>query len=203
MSGSLMDRLQQAARQEIVQALTALCHDAGAAESSILLPRDEDSLAFFASSNAALMHPGIPAVPIAASFAGLAFRSGQTLAYADASQQAAQFKAVDQAVGQATHEYAAVPIIGRTTLGVLTLVNRPQSAAGGSAPFTLEELRRAESAAQALAAPLGWLGGLDGTADNQPDGLSSDLLADLLLLSEPERRVVHSLANALLQNREE
>jgi signal transduction protein with GAF and PtsI domain len=197
-----MERLQLAARQEIAQALGALCHDAGAAESSVLLPRDEDSLAFFASSNAALMQPGIPTVPIAASFSGLAFRSGQTLAYADASQQTPHFKAVDEAVGQATHEFAAIPIIGRTTLGVLTLVNRPQTSAAGSAPFTLDELRRAEAAAQALAAPLAWLGGLDGGKDTA-DGVSADLLADLMLLTEPERRVVHSLANALLQNRAE
>ena len=86
------------------------------------------------------------------------------------------------------------------TLGVLTLVNRPQPRAGG-APFTLDELRRAEAAAQALAAPLAWLGGLDGHADSQADGLSADLVADLMLLTEPERRVVHSLASALLQNR--
>jgi hypothetical protein len=66
----------------------------------------------------------------------------------------------------------------------------------------MSELRVATALAQDLARPLAMLAGL--AADTAADGagaLDPDLLADLTALTEPERRVVQSLANSLLQNR--
>lgn len=203
---TISKRLMEGARQEMARTLTALCGDVGAAESSILLPRGDGGLFFFASSNPALMQPGIPIVPISTSFSGLAFRSGQTIAFADAATQAPHFKAVDDLVGQQTHEFAAVPISDRTTLGIITLVNRPASQTGGSRPFDLTELRHAEAVAREMANPIALLAGLLGVAFSEQDSgdaLDADLLAELALLNESERRVVHSLASALIQNRAE
>jgi signal transduction protein with GAF and PtsI domain len=206
MVDTLAQRLLDGARQEMARTLTALCGDVGAAESSILLPRGEDGLFFFASSNPALMQPEVPIVPISTSFSGLAFRSGQTIAFADAATQAPHFKAVDELVGQQTHEFAAVPISDRATLGIITLVNRSESQTGGSRPFDLTELRRAEAVAREMANPIALLAGLLGVAfskQDSRDALDADLLAELALLNESEQRVMHSLASALIHNRAE
>jgi len=205
MAEPLEQRLLDVIRQELARTLAALCQDVGAAESSILLPRGESDLVFFASSNPALMQPGIPAVPIAASFSGLAFRTGQTIAFADAASQAPHFKAVDEKVGHKTHEFAAIPFSDRTTLGIITLVNRPATD-GAPRPFDIAELRRAEAVATELARPISLLSGLLGSGSFEQDGaglLDAELAADLALLNEPERRIVHSLTGALLQNRPE
>jgi len=57
-----------------------------------------------------------------------------------------------------------------------------------------------------LARPISLLSGLLGGAKFEQDGagrLDAELAADLALLNEPERRIVHSLTGALLQNRPE
>ena len=148
------------------------------------------------------MGAGVPAVPISASFTGLAFRTGQTIAFADAAGQEAHNQAVDKHVGVQTHEFAAIPIHHQAVVGILTLVNRPLGAA--PQPFGLSELRRAEALAQELAQPLVLCANLSGeAAPGDADALDPALNADLLALTEAERRVVHSLANSLLQNRVE
>ena len=203
MTHTLQQRLVLALRQDLARSLSALCSEVGAAESSILLPRGEGELYFFASSNPVLLQPGVPTVPIGTSFSGLAFRSGQTIAFADAATQAPHYKAVDEMVGTKTHEFAAIPISGRTTLGVLTLVNRA-TLQDQPVPFEIGELRRGEALARDMAQPIALLSGLvGGTAEPEAGSLEADLLADLALLDPGERRVVHSLASALLQNRTE
>ena len=137
MANALAQRLLDLARQELARTLAGLCHEVGAAESSILLPRGDAELVFFASSNPVLMQPGAPAVPIIASFSGLAYRTGQTIAFADAANQPPHFKAVDEMVGAPTREFAAIPFSGRIVLGVVTLVNRASAAGDYRRPFTL------------------------------------------------------------------
>ena len=190
-------RILAVARSELGRALAELCAAVGAAESSILLPRGDAELVFFASSNAALMAPGAPVVPINASFTGLAFRTGQTIAFADAASQEAHNKAVDQHVGLQTREFAAIPIHAQTVVGVVTLVNR--AAGGAQRPFDMSELRQAADMAQSMAHSIATLARL-GTEAND-DALDPALLADLAGLTEPERAMVHTLAGSLLQNR--
>src|SRR5579863_2490065 len=124
MAGALAERLVQATRQELARTLAELCREVGAAESSVLLPEGNAELTFFASTNAALMQPNAPRVPIIASFSGIAYSTGQTIAVADATRQEPHFKAVDKLVGLPTHEFAAIPFAQRKVLGILTLVNR-------------------------------------------------------------------------------
>ena len=200
MTDTIAQNLLTVARQELARSLAGLCAAVGADESSILLPRGDSELHFFASNAPALMRPDAPIVPISASFSGLAFRTGQTIAFADAASQEAHNKAVDAHVGFQTHEFAAIPIYDQSVVGVLTLVNRPIGSP--PRPFEMSELRVATALAQDLARPLAMLAGL--AADTAADGagaLDPDLLADLTALTEPERRVVQSLANSLLQNR--
>ncbi len=200
MTGPVEQRLITVARQELALTLAELCAAVGAAESSILLPRDEGDLFFFASSNPALMGPGAPAVPISASFTGLAFRTGQTIAFADAAGQEAHNKAVDEHVGSKTREFAAIPIYDQSVVGVVTLVNRPAGAA--PRPFDMAELRQAAALAQDMARSVALLANLEGPASGGGT-LDPALAASLTALSEPERRIVHSLADSLLQNRGE
>ena len=47
------------------------------------------------------------------------------------------------------------------------------------------------------------LAGLDAPAADAGEALDADLLAELALLDHGQRRVVHALAGALLQNRAE
>ena len=192
-------RILAAARTELGRGLAELCAAVGAAESSILLPKGEDELVFFASSNAALMAPGAPVVPISASFTGLAFHTGQTIAFADAASQEAHNKAVDEHVGLRTHEFAAIPIHGQSVVGVVTLVNRPAGTA--QRPFDMVELRRAADIAQGMAHSIALLAQLGDGPAAAAEALDPALLADLAALSEPEREMVHSLASSLLQNR--
>jgi hypothetical protein len=202
MAEAVAQRLLSALRLELAGTLARLCAAVGAAESSILLPRGESHLVFFASSNSALTSAAAPAVPIGASFSGLAFRTGQTIAFADAAGQEAHNEAVDKHVGFQTHEFAAIPIHDQAVVGLLTLVNRPPGAA--PRPFDVSELRRAEALALELARPLVLCANLLGeAAPAGADALDPVLVAALLELTEPERRIVHSLANALLQNRVE
>jgi hypothetical protein len=196
---SIAGRLLAAARAVLAEELAALRDAAGAAEVSLLLPASDASLVFFASTNPALTAPDVPAVPINASFAGLAYRTGQTIAYADAAQQAAHFVQVDQHLGVRTREYAVIPIQGSGTAGVLTLVNRP--AAGAQAqPFTPAELASAAACAQDLAGPIGTVSQLLGA---HPDdaAVAPELLADLAALTAAERRVAHAVIAALIENR--
>lgn len=205
MADSLTERLVELVRHELARTLAGLCRDAGAAESSLLLPRGDAELVFFASSNPVLMQPGVPAVPIIASFSGLAYRTGQTIAFADAANQPPHFKAVDEMVGAKTREFAAIPFSGQSVLGVVTLVNRASATGADRQPFTIGELRRAEAVAQEMAHPVSLLAGLGGLATPAEGGeaLDADLLAEIALLDHGERRVVQALAGALLQNRAE
>ena len=203
MPATLTQRLVELTRQELARTLAGLCQDVGAAESSILLPRGDADLVFFASTNPVLMQPGAPSVPIIASFTGLAYRTGQTIAFADAANQPSHFKAVDDLAGSKTREFAAIPFSDRSVLGVITLVNRAGSADGTRQPFSIHELRRAEALAQEVAHPVALLAGLAGmvVANAGGDALDPELAADLASLNQAERRVVHALASALLQNR--
>ena len=200
MADAIAARILAVTRTELARALAELCQAVGAAESSILLPKGEDALIFFASSNAALMGPGAPVVPVSASFTGLAYRTGQTIAFADAASQQAHNKAVDQHVGLQTHEFAAIPIHGQSVVGVVTLVNRPTGTA--PRPFDMAELRQAADTAQGMAQSITLLARLgdDGPEDGA-DALDPDLLTDLAALTGPERQMVHNLASSLLQNR--
>lgn len=203
MSELLMERLVQAARQELARALAEFCAEIGAAESSILLPNGTD-LVFFASTNPTLMQQGAPRVPISASFSGIAYRTGQTMAVADAASQASHFKAVDKLVASRTREFAAIPLADRAVLGVLTLVNRAVSGTGEARPFSLVELRRAQTVASDMAHALARLPGLTGAELHDNDlarNFGVEFGADLALLKDGERRVVHALVNALIQNR--
>lgn len=202
MDQSLTERLVAATRQEISRALAALCAEVGAAESSILLPADDTDLVFFASTNPALMQPDTPRVPISASFSGIAYRTGQTIAVADAASQSQHFKAVDERVATRTREFAAIPCADRSVLGVLTLMNRAAPATG---PFTMPEIRRAEAVAREAAQAIAALPGLAGIAlsgSGRAQALDPDLLADLAQLNDGEQRVVHALIGALMQNRD-
>ena len=206
MSELLLERLVQAARQELARALGELCSEVGAAESSILLPSGGTDLVFFASTNVALTQPDAPHVPITASFSGIAYRTGQTMAVADAASQAPHFRAVDDHVASRTREFAAIPLADRTVLGVLTLVNRAASGTGEAHPFDIAELRRAQTVASEMAHVLARLPGLTGAELHDTDltrKFGAEFGADLALLKDGERRVVHSLVNALIQNRTE
>ncbi len=199
MADTVSARILAVARAELGRSLAELCNAVGAAESSILLPRGEDELVFFASSNAALMGPGAPTVPVGASFTGLAFHTGQTIAFADAASQQAHNKAVDEHVGLQTHEFAAIPIHDQSVVGVVTLVNRPAGTA--SRPFDVSELARAAELAQEMAHAIALLARLGDGAATGADTLDPALLADLTALTEPEREMVHNLVSSLLQNR--
>ena len=200
MADAITQRLLDVARQELARTLAGICATIGAAESSILLPRGEGDLYFFASSNPSLMGPAAPVVPTGASFTGLAFRTGQTIASADAAGQEMHNKAVDEHVGFQTHEFAAIPIYDQSVVGVLTLVNRP--AGSPPRPFAMAELAQATELAQALGRPLALLASLaDESTPDSGGTLDPALAADLALLTVPERRLVHDLANSILQNR--
>ena len=201
MTTPLIERFLAAARQETALSLQSLCDEIGAAESSVLLPEGEH-LRFFASTNPILPRPTTPRTPIGASFSGAAFRSGQTLAVADAAGKAQHFGAVDAATKTETHEFAAIPIVDREVLGVLTLVNR-SSASGQPKPFDLNELRRAETFARELAPALRWVARLLGAggAQGADDAADAELHAALAPLNPAERRIVALLASALVENR--
>jgi hypothetical protein len=203
MANAFIDGLVQAAKGEIERALERLCADVGAAESSIMLPGDDAHLVFFASTNPALTSSAAPPVPIHSSFSGLAYRTGQTIAIADAANQAQHFEAVDALVKSRTREFAAIPLIERSVLGVLTLVNR-RDGAGQSRPFAFAEIRRAEAFAKEAAGALLALPGLSGSVARDEDfarALGEEFLSDLRRLRDPERRVVQALVEALIQNR--
>jgi len=206
MSDLLTDRLRLAMREELVRTLGALCHEVGAAESSILLPRNDTELVFFASTKPALTQPDAPSVPIVASFSGVAYRTGQTIALADAASQASHFKGVDAVVGSRTREFVAVPLAERTVLGVLTLVNREVTDATESLPFGIAELRRAEAQGIEIARAIALLPGLIGIAPHEQDlveTLGAEFAGDLALLNHAEQRIAHAVVSALLQNRPE
>ncbi len=194
---AVAQRLFDAGRQELGRSLTALCGEVGAAETSVLLPRGKGELWFFASSNPALLAEGAPAVPVNASFSGLAFRTGQTIAFADAAGQEAHNKAVDEHLGVRTREFAAIPIHGQAVVGVLTLVNRQPGAV--PRPFDVPELRRAAALALDMAHPVAVLARL--ADDGAADGADPSLVADFAALTGPEQRIVHDLVGSLLQNR--
>ncbi len=203
MSETLIVRLISAARLELARKLEDLCREIGAAESSVLLPAGDRELEFFASTNPGLLKPEVPRVPINASFSGIAYRTGQTLAIADAAGHAQHFEAVDAVTKERTHEFAAIPIAARETFGVLTLVNRAQPA-DRSRPFSLAELRRAESFSREAAEAFERLPGLRGGGTGEGGGqlaVGSELAAELSRLSAAERRVVRSLVDALIENR--
>jgi hypothetical protein len=197
MTPSLIDRLIGAARSELARGLDGFCREIGAAESSILFPAGGGELTFFASNNPELMKPGAPRVPINASFSGIAFRTGQTVAVADAAGQKQHFGAVDSVTKARTREFAAIPIVEREVLGVLTLVNRASPGAA-AAPFSLVELRRGEAFAREAAAALRRLPGL---RDADPGAPGDDLADQLSRLNEAERRVARALVGALIENR--
>jgi hypothetical protein len=206
MDESLTERLVMATRQELARTLSDLCAAVGAAESSILLSANGSDLMFFASSNPVLMRPDVPLVPINASFSGIAFRTGQTIAVADAASQAQHYKAIDERVASRTREFAAIPCAEHSVLGVLTLVNRAARDADASAPFSMAELRQAETCATEMAHAIGLIPGLVGTGPRDTDhmqALDADLVADLTSLNQAERRVVQALVSALIENRGE
>ena len=206
MDESLTERLMTATRQELARTLSALCAEVGAAESSILLPANDTDLLFFASSNPALMRPDVPLVPINASFSGIAFRTGQTIAVADAASQTQHYKAIDERVASRTREFAAIPCAERSVLGVLTLVNRAARDADAPAPFSMAELRRAETFATEMAHAIGLIPGLVGTGARDTGhmgALDADFVDDLASLTQAERRVVQALVSALIENRGE
>lgn len=130
MSKSLSSSLVEAARKALSEELKALCVEIGAAELSLLFPVGAE-LSFFASNNPRLMQEDAPRVPINASFTGVAFRTGQLVAVANASGQKQHYGAVDIATKERTREFAAIPVFDGEVLGVLTLVNR---ASVGPAP---------------------------------------------------------------------
>jgi hypothetical protein len=206
MDESLTERMVTAARQELGRTLSALCAEVGAAESSILLPANDTDLIFFASSNPALMRPDVPLVPISASFSGIAFRTGQTIAVADAASQTQHYKAIDERVASQTREFAAIPCAERSVLGVLTLVNRAARDGDAPAPFSMAELRQAETFATTIAHVIGLMPGLIGTGARDTDqmrALDSEFVADLGSLTQAEQRIVQALVSALIENRGE
>jgi len=206
MATMLMDRLLRATREELARTLEAFCREVGAAESSILLPVGDTELVFFASTNPALMQPGAPRVPIMASFSGIAFRTGQTVAVADAASQASHYKAVDDLVGSKTREFAAVPFADRVVLGVLTLMNRATRNQGASSPFTIAELRSAGVLGGEIASAITLFAGITGATshgDEPAQGFDRELTADLARLNDQERRIVRAVVSALIENRAE
>ena len=206
MDESLTERLVTATRQELARTLSALCAAVGAAESSILLPANDSDLIFFASSNPALMRPDVPLVPINGSFSGIAFRTGQTIAVADAASHTQHYKAIDERVASQTREFAAIPCAEHGVLGVLTLVNRASRDADASVPFSMAELRQAETVATEMAHAIGLIPGLvvtgEGDTDRMP-ALDADFVADLTSLNQAERRIAQALVSALIENRGE
>jgi hypothetical protein len=116
--------------QEVVgHAVTAV----GAAEGSILVPDEGQSLRFLVSHSPTAAKLGGLRVPVAGSIAGYVFGTGQMMAVGDLTEELpAQFYAeVDRAVGVATRTYLVVPILsGSRPRGVATYVNRP-----GAPPF--------------------------------------------------------------------
>jgi GAF domain-containing protein len=200
--------LMAAGRRALLRMLNALCARIDAAESSILRPQGDADLVFFASTNPTLVAAGVPKVPIGGSFAGIVCRTGQMVAVADAERQPGQFGGIDTVVGRATREYAALPIAaGTALLGVLTVVNRPAAAEQGTRPFSVDELRMAQQAADALVGPVAILDSLDhGPALSDRDGLrgafGDEFVADLMALNEPGRRAVQSGVAALLHHQQ-
>ena len=189
-------------RDEIARRLAHLCDAVEAAESSALVPADRDSLAFFASTNAALAGGSAPPVPIGASFTGLAFRSGQTIALADAAHQPGHFKGVDALVAGPTREFAAVPMLDArgTVVGVLTLANRraaPSPRAGQ--PFSPDDLAEAARTATDLAGGVAALVALARTDVEAGASRDTDLAAEIAALGERDRRSVRALVDALTE----
>jgi hypothetical protein len=202
MSANLVERIIGAARQELIGGLEHLRHEVGAAECSLLAPATANKLRFFASTNPVLLAPETPLTPVNASYTGVAFLTGQTIAVADAAAQGQHFKAVDAATGQKTREFAAIPVIAGATLAVLTLYNRTHPTEAPS-PFTLAELRRGEVFAREAAAVFSRLPGLVGAADGPAkDAVAAELIAELSRLSAGERRIVAALVDALVENRD-
>ncbi|MGD1037569.1 MAG: GAF domain-containing protein [Roseiarcus sp.] len=202
MSAPLIERFVRAARQETARSLQELCAEVGAAEASVLAPSGA-KLIFFASTNPLLMSESAPSVPINGSFSGAAFRSGQTMAVANAAGMAQHYGAVDATTKEATHEFAAIPIAGREVLGVLTLVNRLTPSERRPAPFSLDELARAEAFARETGLALqGFPGLFDHIAGRSGHEMAdASWLAPLANLGAAERRVVAALADALIKNR--
>lgn len=197
MTSDFWSKLVEVGKGSLVTTLEALCAEVGAAESSILTPSGHDALVFFASTNPDLTAAGAPSVPIGASFSGLAFSSGQTIALADAARQAGHFGGVDALVSRPTLEFAAVPLVDRDVVGVLTLVNRRGDQGGAARPFSPAELARLGAVASDIAGAVAMLDAVGAGGA----GLAPEFLRPLLALGPGERRAVQALVNALVENR--
>jgi hypothetical protein len=124
-------RLQQPAedlRQLLQEVVARAVAAVGAAEGSILVPDDGESLRFLVSHSPASVKLANLRVPIAGSIAGLVYGTGQMTALGDLTEErTSQFYAeIDRQVGIATRTYLVVPILlGSRVGGVATYVNRP------------------------------------------------------------------------------
>jgi signal transduction protein with GAF and PtsI domain len=207
-SGTFVSALIEAGRSFLISNLRDLCAKVDAAESSIMRQCDENSLSFFAATNAALLRPDIPQIPIAKSFSGLVFRTGQLIAMADASSQPGHFEDVDAVVGEKTYEFAAIPIASaRMRFGVLTLVNRPEQRPREARPFSVDELRVAQQFAVELVRPVAILNSLDhggplDTGDDLHKILGDEFVSELLSLDRTGRRVIKAVVAALFPDQE-
>ena len=157
----LVNRAVDQERSAHAEALRQLISEAaaliGVAESSVLIPaEDESQLRFLVSTNpeieskAALLRVGTEG-----SIAGYVYNAGQTLAVEDAASDELHDKTVDQALGTQTHEYLAVPIVQQQrVLGVLSFVNRVGDR--GRHAFEPRHLQAAEEAADLAGRLLPW-----------------------------------------------
>jgi GAF domain-containing protein len=142
-------RLQQpvAALPQLLQEVVGHAVAAvGAAEGSILVPDDAQSLQFLVShSPTAAKLTGLR-VPIAGSIAGYVFGTGQMMAVGDLTEELPpQFYAeIDRQVGVATRTYLVVPILsGSRPRGVATYVNRLGKPP--FRPFSQQEMEQARA----------------------------------------------------------
>jgi hypothetical protein len=145
------------------------------------------------------LEDNVPPVPIAMSFAGVVFRTGQLIATANASSQSGHFGDVDKVVGVTTREFAAIPIgSGRTPLGVLNLVNRAGSPSTAQ-PFQVDELRRAQRVAVDLAEPLAIFSSIEtrGGDLELSDEPIDELLSEIRGLDSEGRRLIREMTRAL------
>jgi GAF domain-containing protein len=134
--GDVSERLRQSVEafpgllgEVVAHAVAAV----GAAEGSILVPDEGQSLQFLVSHSPTADQLKGLRVPIAGSIAGYVFGTGQMMALGDlAEEHPSQFYAeIDRQVGVATRTYLVVPILsGNRPRGVATYVNRP-----GQPPF--------------------------------------------------------------------
>jgi len=120
--------------------LETAIQELSAKESSILIPKNDDELIFYLSTNLRLLEADISSVPTNDSIAGIAMLSGQSI-----SADEPKFNEIDLKTGTETKTYIATPILASNQIiGVMTLINRTNT----EEPFGQAEMVKASEYAK-------------------------------------------------------